>query len=56
MEIQRQTKGSACARFATVDMSRRAWFFIPHRYIRIARALDMKIKFAKAQFVGVQHA
>ena len=56
MGIQGRITGLSCAYWEMVDTARRAWFCIPHRYIRIAHTLDMKIKSAKAQFVGVQHA
>ncbi len=56
MGTQRQTAGSECASLASVNRGRRAWFSIPHRYIRIARLADMQIKSAKAQFLGGHHA
>ena len=56
MGRQRRTMRSSCAFWEMVDRARRAWFCITHSNIRIARMLDMQIKSARAQFVGVQHA
>lgn len=56
MGIQRQAKGPECATLATVDRASQGWLCILHRYIHIARRSDMKIKSAKAHFVGGHHA
>jgi len=56
MGIQSPTMGSESALFETVDRARWTCCEIPHRIIHIARIADMKIKSAKVQILGVQHA
>lgn len=56
MRIQRPTAEPKSAPLETVNRGRWTRHEIPHRYIRIARIVDMQIKSAKVQFLGVQHA
>ncbi len=56
MGIHRLTVEPRSAQFETVDRGKWTHRKIPHRYIHIARIADMRIKSAKVQFLGVQHA
>ncbi len=56
MGIQRPTAEPRSTQFETVDSGKWTHHRITHRYIHIARIADMRIKSAKARFLGVQHA
>ncbi len=56
MGIQRPTAEPKSAPLETVSRGMWTRCEIPHRYIHIARVVDIQIKSAKVQFLGVQDA